>query len=144
MYKRIILFIMLTSLLIQGCSSATPTTDITNLEPRELVQTFYESLEDKDYQTARACLDENYLKQLNEARDSYFNNLESLTTISISEPAEIRQPDTNGPSVQIVAEYTVRYKNELTARHGKQIRFVYVSKTSDNTPWKITSIGTGP
>ncbi|MCR3922857.1 MAG: DUF4829 domain-containing protein [Firmicutes bacterium] len=142
MLKKVICCVLLIVILLAGCS-ATNTKDVSELEPNQLVQTYYESLANKDYIAAKSCLDEDYASEIMDLDDSYFNNLKSLKQITISEPSETQYGD-NYQVVQIIAEYNATYKKIITSHDGNQYRFVNVAKKSQTSAWRIISIGTGP
>jgi hypothetical protein len=103
----------------------------------ELVETYYKSLQAKDFATEQ----ENY-------SDSDEKNLKRLTNLKVKKGldvgTDIRQGKKYFKEVPVVAEYGAKYYEETTSIDGKQVRFIYVAKKSKNSSWKIISIGSGP
>jgi|GEM_PF-1249433 len=117
---------------------------LNNATPQELVEFYYDSLSMEDIKTAQSCLSTDYAEFLQNADDSDFNSLKKITDIKVTPASPIKLHNENYDEVQVVAEYNALYKKIMTVDNGKQIRFVYVAKKTQDSKWKITSIGTGP
>jgi len=124
--------------------SLKPAKDVSKLGPQELVKTYYKSLEKGDISTAKACLSNEYRAEVERADYSDLKNLTGLEIIRISKPANIPLYKKNYREVQIVAEYSASYWRMGPEVSGKEIRFIYVGKKTQDSPWKIIGIGCGP
>ena len=142
MLRKLLGVFVLTVLLLTACSTASQK-DVNKMEPSELVQTFYESGARKDYNTAKACLDNEYATSTDGFK-RYFKNVKKRRNIQVSEFSNIPLYGENFLEGQVVVEYDATYKAIITQEDGNQIRFVYVAKVKEDSPWKIISIGTGP
>lgn len=118
--------------------------NLTNLNPTQLVETYYKSIASRNYSKAEACLSDDIAKQYKKSPGSDFRNIKKLTDLMVSKAVNIKLYGKNYREVQVTAEYIVDYKNVITSENGKQIRFIYVAMKEKNSPWKIISIGTGP
>lgn len=139
-----LLVINLFIIFLAGCGTKENKSNIDKLQPAELVKTYYESLAKGDYETAKACLSEEYANQVIEQEDSDFKNLAQISNIRISNPAQIKLYGKNYDEVQVTVKYNAVYKKISSSNNGEQLRFIYVGKKQKYSPWKIISIGTGP
>jgi uncharacterized membrane protein len=143
--KLLVLGVLITVLLTVGTLYAIQRTDdVSALTPQQLVETYYRSIAAGDLETARSCLSPGLLSIMNQAVDSDFINLVSLSNLRVSSAAHIKLDSKNFDEVQVAAEYDAVHKKILTSNDGHQIRFIYVGKSTRDAPWKIISIGTGP
>ena len=115
--------------------------DVSQLEPNELVETYYKSLNWKALATAKSCLSDEYAQNFSVL---YELNTLYISDLSVSEPFETPYHGSNYKEVQISVEYNAYYIKEQASANGKHIRFIYVAKETEDSPWKIISIGTGP
>lgn len=144
--KRILGLTLIVVVLISGCGTSTDTTrrtDLSNLSPTQVVETYYNSIAAGDYSTAKDCLSDEAQQYVN-APDSDFKNIKQLTDLKVSSAASIKLYGKNFDEVQVTVDYVAEYKKVITSNSGKQHRFIYVAKKDKDSPWKIISIGTGP
>jgi ketosteroid isomerase-like protein len=145
--KKIPWLILLVIMFISGCGTAEGTaakTDLSNLTPSQVVETYYNSIASGDYSTAKAVLSDDIGQQYINSSDSDFKNIKQLTDLKVSPAAPIKLYGKNFDEVQVTAEYVAEYKKVITSNSGKQMTFIYVAKKEKDSPWKIISIGTGP
>jgi hypothetical protein len=145
--KKILGLVLVSVMIISGCGSTantTKATDLSNFNPTQVVETYYNSIAIGDFSTARNCLADDIVQEYVNALDSDFTNIKKLTELKVSPAAPIKLYGQNFDEVQVTAEYVAEYKQIITSDNGKQIRFIYVGKKKKELPWKIISIGTGP
>lgn len=116
---------------------------VEKMEPRELVQTYYDSIARGDRTTARACLGSSYRRQVSGSADWDGKNVKTLSNLTLGKSIPIQLQNVKGETLQLTADYEVKYKQVITNYDGHSTRFIYVNR-KDNGPWKIISIGTGP
>jgi hypothetical protein len=136
--------IVVGALVLSGCGSRS----VANLAPRDLVTTYYMSLEQGDKGTARACLAPSLALLEERAPDSDFNNIQSIRNVSLGQDEKAGAVGTSFSSYfdlrEIAVEFDVTYKTVVTAYSGHRVAFVLVGKETKDAPWKIVSIGSGP
>lgn len=144
----IALFVLATLFVFRGVvlGVLVPMPDINKLEPRQIVQTYYNRLALGDTHGADKCLADNYRRELsrpNVIRESVL----WLSDVNISKGAHIRlygQRSTNYDELQFTVKYSAWYLQPSGTTDGNQLSFVYVAREAKDSPWRIISIGTGP
>lgn len=154
--EKLLGLVLLATMFISGCGTPKGTankTDLLELNPSQVVEAYYHSIATGDYSTAKATLSDDIVQTYTNSPDSDFQNIRKLTDIKISNvsPITFNKQDNVGPikekyyeGVQVTAEYVAEYKEVITSHSGKQIRFIYVARKEQGSPWKMVSIGTGP
>lgn len=136
--------IFVTALLLSGCGLGS----VANLGPHDLVSTYYTSLEKGDKGTARNCLAFSLALLEETAPDSDFNNIQSIRNVSIGQEEEAGTAGTSFSSYfalrEIAVQFDVTYKKVVTAASGHRVAFVLVGKETNDAPWRIVSLGSGP
>lgn len=138
--------------ILSGCQSrgadawnAPTKASIDRYEPKKLVETYFQALGHKDYETSKACLSDEWNAKYPETfltdDDSKITGIKDL---KLKGPANIPLYGKSYKEVQVAADFHVEYKTKNQDSDGLQIRFVYVAKKTKNSPWKIISVGTGP
>lgn len=123
-----------------------PMPDINKLEPRQLVQTYYNRLALGDMAGADKCLSDSYrheLRRPNVIRESVI----WLGDVNVSKGTRIRlhgQRSKNYDELQFTVKYNAWYLRPAGTAGGNQLSFVYVAREAKDDPWRIISIGTGP
>jgi Domain of unknown function (DUF4829) len=135
----------MTALALAACGSSVA---LDHLGSRELVMTYYSSLEKGDTSTARQCLAPSFASLEDSSPDSDFANLQSIRNVTVGED---RQESTAGTAFQNYYElrempvgFDAIYKQVITGHSGHVTAFVIVGKESKDSPWRIVSIGSGP
>ncbi|MDK2820652.1 MAG: hypothetical protein PWP31_617 [Clostridia bacterium] len=142
---------------------------ISQMDPEEVIRTYYEAINHKDYRTAHACetrkrligylfrnMDNNrlynYSYDVND--DKEINNISSVKIIRIrpyNEPNFSKstnnnqhQPENKSDVKKYVVELDVEVKQSITYDRGHQIRFITLRQETPSTGWRIDGISTGP
>ena len=123
--------------------------------PEEIIQTYYEAINNKDDSRAYACLSRKHLSSyLFSNMDNYYlmnpgyeindgvGNITSASVVKI-EPYSL---DSEQYEELLFYQVTVdlEVKEPITFESGRQTRFIYLKQESPSTGWRILSIGTGP
>ncbi len=140
------LFTMLYYLI--GCShvdkDSISSEKLNNATPQELVELYYDSLSMEDINTVILCLSTDYAEFLQKNAEIFDrNNLKKITDIKVTPASPIKLHNENYDEVQVVVEYNAIYKKIMTVDNGT-IKICLCSKKTQDSPWEITSIGTGP
>ena len=144
--KKILALVL--ALLLTGSAvyaSTVPKTDVNSLDPQQVVEAYYKSIQQQDFITFQNCLSDGYKLDLWSVQGSDYQNIKEVKGFNVSEARDIRLNEQNFREAQVVAEFTAKYYNHNGYTDGKQTRFIYLAKEKDeSSPWKIISIGTGP
>ena len=114
------------------------------LSPTQVVQEYYNCVARHDAGRAARFLAPQQAKLEWSASDSDFHNIETISNVTVTQPAHIPLDGEYTDEVQVVATYTARFKRVLTADSGPQTRFLYLGRNDAGQPWLIFSIGSGP
>lgn len=122
--------------------------DVNSLGARDLVGTYYTSLEKGDTRTARACLAPSQLALEDTAPDSDFANLQQIRNVRVGVD---QQAGTAGTAFanyyelrEMVVDFDADVKQVITGYGGHHTVFVMVGKLTKESPWRMVSIGSGP
>lgn len=113
-------------------------------DPKSLVEYFYNNITLEKYDQAKDCLADGIKDKYTNTEDSYFKNIKELSDIKVFEPHDTKLDKNNYKEVLVTVDYRVKYKKIITDNDGYKSRYIYVTKKHQDSPWKITSIGTGP
>lgn len=142
--------VALVSIFATGCaplnapSNAKPLQNSNALSAKQVAQDYYQSIEQHDVSAAAQFLAPDLASLYRSSPDSDFHNVQSLSNVTVSNPNNIRLDSKYKYEVQVTANYTAQYKQEVTEPNGGQTRFIYLGRNSQQAQWLIISIGTGP
>ena len=118
--------------------------------PAEVVQAYYTASAQGNIDRAQACLTTQYREQLRTVVDPLWQNLATVTFTRIDEQAvELNTlpdgvPRSVARATQVFLSYAAQWRVETTAQNGPALAFIYLVQATDDAPWRIASIGTGP
>ncbi len=122
--------------------------------PDQAVRVYYTALSKHENAIALQCLAPETRKLEQSYDDSDSTNLKRLTNLSVFYNGE-RFPVRDLPGLDVPlarydrwalvrADYDAVYRHVLTSDNGRQVRFVYLGRSSKSGRWEIAGIGTGP
>lgn len=135
--KKMPWLIFVCIIIFSGCgntASVNKRTELSNLNPRQVVETYYNSIASGDYSTAKDCLSDDIIQQYVNAPDSDYKNIKKMSELKVSDAASIKLNRENFDEVQVTAEYVAEYKEMISSHSGKQLRFIYVGKKGKDSP----------
>jgi hypothetical protein len=132
MVKKLMGLVLLL-IMVTGCGS-TPV-DLSNLGPKELVETYYKCAADGDLSTARAC----FAEDIRKANTMELEYIKGLTNLKVSEPGPSSPRGSYAESIKVYAEFDGEYKKGYEYLNGPRQVVVIVVRKDGNSPWKIFS-----
>jgi hypothetical protein len=117
------------------------------LTAKQVVAVYFAAVAKGDWPTAHGCLDPAFDQLMSGAPDSDFNNLKSLSHVSIGDPYPAGRPGGSEAFVEtaeMAVDFDAVYNETITVRSGPQTRFVLIGRHTAQSSWLIFGIGTGP
>lgn len=126
------------------------------LAPEEVIRTYYEAINRRDYRLAHACetrerltgylfmnMDNNWVYNASYESGS-MDGLENIRQARVLAVRELKDepgaPDTRRYAVEV----DLRFKKVITMDNGRRVLFFTLKKETERTGWRIAEIGTGP
>ena len=129
---------------------------LATMDPTQVVQTFYEAINSKDYRTAHACesrrtltgylfanMDNELLYNPNFG-DEEATGWSNILSAQVTEMHKLNPPDSEENQVSYQVKVELQVKEEITFKSGLQTLFLTLKRESADTGWRIESISTGP
>lgn len=129
---------------------------LATMEPTQVVQTFYEAINSKDYRNAHACESRRTLTHYLFANmdnellynpgfgDEEVTGWSNIISAQVMEMHKLNPPDSAENQVSYEVKVELQVKEEITFKSGVQTLFITLKRESAESGWRIESIGTGP
>lgn len=152
LYKHILIGVFAALFIVAGFAGVRgsflgvikPMPNIDALGPRQLVSAYYKRLALTDTAGANRCLSDDYRREHAGASPIY---TVWLGDVKISKGSRLQLRDANSTNYderQYFVEYSAWQMGGGASPSGQEARFVYVAKTTKESPWRIIGIGSGP
>jgi hypothetical protein len=150
------LFALVVAGLMAACGTSKPASPPgTAAAPEVAVTGYYHALSLHRFPAASAYLAPATRSFVTGSLDSPEKNLVSLDHLKVNASQPVSTASLPGlPSgvvvgdydsfAQVSTEYNATFRQVITARSGRQIKFLYLGRLRSNAQWQILAIGSGP
>lgn len=130
--------------------------ELSLLSPEQMIKTYYDAIDSKDYRRAYACISRNNLTTylfsnmdnrylFNQGFETVFDdglgNINSSKVIKIDRMEQL-ETDKDVRKYAVIVDIDV--KQPITHESGEQHRFINLTQETPYNGWRIEAMGTGP
>lgn len=111
--------------------------------PEAVVRAYVDALDARDVNAARALLTAAHAASVEEAEDSWFTNVDSITNLEITAPVRVEPSRTFPQHAAVYVEFDLSQEQEISLEDGRLTWGYFLTRTSDGERWLIDNEGVG-